>query len=291
MKIISLVILVILSGNLSVFCQSEQFPNLEFTIQKTDIDGPISVINVHGDYYSGNCYQYKKREYLTGDLKMYDAITSKNIQMIKQLISEGYDLTIPIFTKDFSDVTTDLPDINFGFISRGLILKNMENDGSVDLTNIFYKIDNNGYTIASVKPTAAVKTTVLEYAKQINDDGIISLFKAEIENQLQAKRRQDSLRSANYTEKIKSGFNEIIPGKGFNSFEIGKTTLQEIINELGMNYKLEKDNFIKLYTYHYSELGVSFYFIGNKKTNKLYRIELTGVFKKVCHSLSCRVMP
>lgn len=122
----------------------------------------------------GFYWRYKTKNYTTGSLAMYYAILNKNPQMVKALISNGYDISTPIFIKNFDDFTVS----GIGFMSAGLLSQTLKNGGTINLNNgsIWAKIDSEGYIITSMMPTPAIKTTALEFANKINDSEIISIL-------------------------------------------------------------------------------------------------------------------
>jgi len=271
---------------ISALGQSVKYPNLSYISQKTDID-LIGAGNVSGGKYNGIYYKYKKKEYTVEDLQMYDAITSKNIQLIKQLISNGYDITIPIITKDFSDISTDISSFHsnsFGLLSNGIVANFIKYGSFVDLPNFFYKIDNDGFICTSYKPTPAIKTTPLEYAKSINDTEIISVLSREFAKQLSEKNTIDSLKYAISIPKEDSLLNLsprlVVPGQGFDNVKISVTTFNDLEKYFGYNYEKINHNKSSIEIY-YKNLGVSFYFDYENILGSIYYIELKSPFKGV----------
>lgn len=122
----------------------------------------------------GFYWRYKTKNYTVGNLAMYYAILNKNAQMVKAILSNGYEINTPIFVKPFDDFTIS----GIGFISAGLLSQTLENGGTINLNNgsIWAKIDNEGYITTSMMPTPAIKTTALEFAKKMNNSEIISIL-------------------------------------------------------------------------------------------------------------------
>lgn len=179
MKKILFISVICLLFTIFSFGQSEKFPNDDYIIKKIDIDGPIIEQTVYSDYYKGTVYKYKTIECNVGDLQMCDAIKNNNVQLVKQLIEYGYDITLPIFLQDFSDYET--ANINWGFTPREMVMQICRSGGCTNNTN-FYFNSKDGYLLCSVCPTRAIKTTALDYAKKINDAEIISILSTELEN-------------------------------------------------------------------------------------------------------------
>ncbi len=238
--------------------------------KELDIDGPV--IKTNQGYY-----QYKTKLFDAASKNMYDAIKFKNQNLVKLLIEKGYDITLPIFIQDFSDFTKNLNSIG---------AQVWKNGGTIDFNGI-HAHRENGYIVTSVKPTPAVKTTPLEFAKEINDKDIISVLEIEMDKrlaQIKIEERQDSIRYSR-TDEIKDsllnkGYIEIKPGKGFDSFEVGKTTVEEITTKLGsINEMVKIDN--KEYKIIYKELGLTFYCDSKSKAGILYRISIESPFKGI----------
>jgi hypothetical protein len=264
---------IILLNTISIFSQIKEGGANSFIVKKVDIDG--QVLNTPEGYY-----KYKTKTFEAASWDMYLMIKLKNKDLVKHLIEEGYDITLPIFIKDFSDFTTNL---------SALPAQVWKNGGTIDLNNLHAKREQ-GYIITSERPTPAVKTTPLEYAKEINDTAIISILSIEFEKQQTLKKireRNDSLRCVSIIIRkdslLSNGYKLIIPGKGFDSFEIGKTSFEEVVNKLGNNF--ERIDHIKYSSeIYYKELGVSFFFYYKKnleKSGNIFSINLKEPFKGV----------
>ncbi len=238
--------------------------------KELDIDGPV--IKTNQGYY-----KYKTKIFYAANTIMYMAIKFKNQNLVRLLIERGYDITLPIFTQEFSDFTRNL---------NGIGAQVWKNGGTIDFNGI-HASRENGYIITSVKPTPAVKTTPLEFAKEINDKDIISILSIEMDKrlaQIKIEERRDSIRysrtSAIKDSLLNKGFKEIKPGKGFDSFEVGKTTFEEITNKLGSNNEIIKID-KKEYKIIYKNLGITLYCDSKNKTGVLYRISIESPFKGI----------
>jgi len=209
--------------------------------------------------------KYKTKSFRTGSTEMYDAIKDNNPLVVKDLLSLGYDVTIPIFISDFSDFTT----------SGGLMAKVFSNGGTIEMGSFWARRDKEGYILCSALPTPAKKIFPLEFAQEKGNDEIISLISSEFQKQLLANRDraiQDSLASirilARKDSLINAGYKLIIPGKGFDTIAVGKTTSQEVIQILGSDFeRIDQDKDVTQISY--KQLGVSFYFYYHKNLNKL----------------------
>jgi hypothetical protein len=233
----------------------------------------------------GFYFRYKTKYFRTGSLAMYDAIANKNSSMVKSLLSHGYDVYNPIFHEAFDDFTIS----GIGFMSGALLSQILSNGGTINLNNgtIWAKPDTAGYIVTCMIPTPAKKINVLEFAKKINDAEITSMISTEWEKrlaQMKEASKLDSLRydgvEAKVDSLIRSGYKLIVPGIGFDSVEVGKTSFENIVSKFGKTY--EKINHNKYSTeIFYKDLGLSFYFYYKKKLGKVFCIHLSAPFKGV----------
>lgn len=263
MKKTLFIFVILIFYTISGFSQSIKLINPEYYFEEYDVDGPIIEQNVQGNYYKGIVYKYKIKKFTVNNLQMYDAITERNVPLINELIANGYDVSLPIFLKDFSDYETSV-NVPGNFLCY-------------DMTNFYLNqlVDNEGSVLCSVCPTRAVKTTALQYAKKINDSVIISILSYELKNHEAKKILIEKI----IKEKSDSLFNQvqiIKPGIGFGPFEIGKTSFIDVINILGSNFEISEMRYMR-----YKDYDVGFKRDGVNMLGKITEIYLNNKFKLI----------
>ncbi|MEN9999562.1 MAG: hypothetical protein RI922_2552 [Bacteroidota bacterium] len=80
------------------------------------------------------------------------------------------------------------------------------------------------------------------------------------------------------TQAIEKSQEIIVPGKGYASFELGKTSQVEIEQQLGKNYTLIKHNSYSIELV-YKDLGVSFYFYQGQPERNVFSMRFNSAFE------------
>jgi hypothetical protein len=259
-----LTILLVFFFTFSVFSQSSK---KELTIKADDILGEVTIT-------PQGLYKYKVTYINTGSIDMFNAIKNNDIQLVKDLITDGYDVTLPIIIEPLKDYRSVLQGTIASFAANAT-----EMDVSGNFGRVIVRNDNEGYIISSVKPTPPFKITALEFAKSMYFTELVSILSSEFINMTEKKLlkiREDSIR----IERIKPikfkidslcevGY-KINEGKGFYTFELKKTTAKDIIEELGPCCLFSNNRIIC------NDLGIAFKLSNSDTESTIEEIAFSG---------------
>lgn len=153
-------------NNLEIFNLILEYkPTLKYVVK--DISGTVT--------FERGYYKYKTENIFVGSSAMYYAIKNLNISMIKNLLSNGYDVNLPVIIEPFHDFSDGHFGIDVSYINYMIETGNHVGI-KLDYNNSFSAYKEDGFYYVTYEPTAAIKSKVIELAKKTKNLEIIEIF-------------------------------------------------------------------------------------------------------------------